>query len=84
MKKLPRDIIILQMCTINDNHMMYCSWDMERDQHNFFIHHNPSPNNSDYQNLEKWIKIPGDIIILYMCIINKNHMMHGWNTEFDK
>ena len=29
MKKTPRDIIILQMCTIIDNHMMYGSWDME-------------------------------------------------------
>ena len=35
MKKLPGDIIILQMCTINDNHMMYCSWDMKRDRQNF-------------------------------------------------
>ena len=25
------DIIILRMCTIHDNHMMYGSWDMERD-----------------------------------------------------
>ena len=31
----PRDIIILQICTINDNHIMYSSWDMERDRHNF-------------------------------------------------
>ena len=29
MKKKPRDIIILHMCTINDNHIMYGSWDME-------------------------------------------------------
>ena len=35
MKKLPGDIITLQMCTINDNHMMYGSWDMEHDRHNF-------------------------------------------------
>ena len=34
-KKTPRDIIILHMCTINDNHMMYGSWDMENDRHNF-------------------------------------------------
>ena len=26
------DIIILQMCTINDNHMMYGSWDMEHNR----------------------------------------------------
>ena len=32
MKKVPGDIIILQMCTINDNQIMYgsySSWDME-------------------------------------------------------
>ena len=34
MKKTPRQIIILHMCTINENHMM----DMERDRHNFFLH----------------------------------------------
>ena len=34
--KKPRgDIITLQLCTINDNHMMYGSWDMECDKHNF-------------------------------------------------
>ena len=35
MKKTPGDIIILQMSTINDNHMMYGSWDMKRDEQNF-------------------------------------------------
>ena len=34
-KLLPGDIIILQMCTINGNHMMYGSWDMEHDEQNF-------------------------------------------------
>ena len=29
MKKALGDIIILHMCTINDNHIMYGSWDME-------------------------------------------------------
>ena len=37
LKKTPRDIIILQMCTINDNHMMYSSWDMECDGLNFLL-----------------------------------------------
>ena len=32
--KKTRDIIILHMFTINDNHMMYSSWDIERDRHN--------------------------------------------------
>ena len=35
-KKIPIDIIILHMCTINENHMMYVSRDMERDRHNLF------------------------------------------------
>ena len=35
MKKLPGDIIILQRCNINDNHMMYGSWDTECHRQNF-------------------------------------------------
>ena len=35
MKKTTGDIIILQMCTTNDNHMIYGSWDMECDRQNF-------------------------------------------------
>ena len=35
MKQTPKNIIILHMCTINDNHKMYGSWDMERDRQNF-------------------------------------------------
>ena len=34
-KKTPGDIIILQICAIIDNHMMYGSWDIERDGQNF-------------------------------------------------
>ena len=30
-------IIILLMCTINDNHIMYGFWDMKRNRHNFFV-----------------------------------------------
>ena len=33
--KMPSDIIIFQMCTINDNHMMFCSWNMQCDGQNF-------------------------------------------------
>ena len=35
MKYMPGDIIILYMCTINANHMMYGSWYMECDEQNF-------------------------------------------------
>ena len=34
-KKLPGDIIILHRCNINGNHMMYGSWDTERDGQRF-------------------------------------------------
>ena len=40
-KKTPGDIIILHLCTINGNHMMNGSWDMERDGQNFFCHFGP-------------------------------------------
>ena len=35
LKKTPGDIIILHICTINDNHMMYSSWDMEHERQKF-------------------------------------------------
>ena len=35
MKKMPEDIILLHMYTINDNHMVYGSWDIEHDGQNF-------------------------------------------------
>ena len=36
MKKPPGDIIILHMCTINGNHMMFVSWDIKRDGQIFY------------------------------------------------
>lgn len=35
--KVPRDIINLTQCTINDNYMMYLFWDMKWDRHNIFV-----------------------------------------------
>ena len=32
---MPGDINILHLCTPNDNHMMYGSWNMECNRHNF-------------------------------------------------
>ena len=37
MKKALEDVIILQMCTINNSHMMHGSRDMERNGQNFFV-----------------------------------------------
>ena len=36
MKKTPGDIIILHKCTKNHDHILYCSWDKERDRCNYF------------------------------------------------
>ena len=79
-KKTPWDIIILQMSSINDNHMMYGLWDMQCDNQKFFAisgHFLPY-----YQFLKKWKKKPGDIIILHMYTLNHNHMMYSsWDME---
>ena len=50
------DIIILNKCTINDNHIMYSSWDMKCDR--ILCHFDPfllfySTNNPKKQNLKK-------------------------------
>ena len=37
MKKIPGAVIILHSCIINDNHMMYGSWDIKRDGQNFLL-----------------------------------------------
>ena len=78
LKKWPGDII-LHICTINDNHMMYSSWDMEHDRGNFlslFFAVLP-PKNLKNQNFENMKDTPGDIIILHICTINDNHVMYG-------
>ena len=36
MKKTPGGIIILNMSTINENHLMYDSWDMKCTRQDFF------------------------------------------------
>ena len=70
MKKMPGDIIHLHMCTINEDHMVYGSRDMEHDRHNFlsfwaiFLPFYTS-NSLENQNFEK-MKTNGDII-LHKC-----------------
>ena len=78
MKKTPGDII-LQMCTINDNHMMYGSWDMEHARQKFLSFWTIF---CPFTLLTTWkIKIlkkgtPGDIIILHKRTKNHDHMLH--------
>ena len=68
-------------------HMMYGSWDNERDRQTFlsfciiFCPFTPQipplPKNPQNQNFEKKDKRPGDIIILYMCTINDSPMIYN-------
>ena len=85
-EKKPGHIIISHICTINENHMMYASWDMKCNRHffvifNHFLHFYPT-NNQKNQNLKKE-KMSGDII-LQKYNINGNHIMYGSrNIECD-
>ena len=73
-KKKSEDNIILQMCTINVtiNHMMYGSWDMECNGHNFFVtsdHFLPfypltTPKNHNFVKMKKYLKI----LSFYTCV----------------
>ena len=85
-KKTPGDIIILHMCIINDNHMMYGSWDMEHNGLTFLLFWTIfTLFNPENQNFEKMKKIPGYIIILHMHTINDKHMMYGsWDMGHDR
>ena len=85
--KVPGDIIISHLCTTNDGHMMYGSWDMECDRHNFlsfwasFCCFTPLTT-WKIKMLKKWKKAPGDIIILHFCTTNEDHMMYGsWDMK---
>ena len=89
-KKFAGDIIILHMCTINDNHMMHGSWDIERDRQNFlsfltiFCPFTP-PNNPKNENFRKMKKASEDIIILHMCTKYHGHMLYcSWDMTCDR
>ena len=90
MKWLPGNIIILHRCNINDNHMVYVSWDIKSVRQNFLpfwtIFCTFTPLTTwKIKILKKMKKTPGDIIILHMCTINDNHMMYGsWDMEHNR
>ena len=64
LKKMHGDTIILHRCTINENHMMYGSWDVEHDRENFFSFWTifcllTPPTNPENENFEKMNKMHG-------------------------
>ena len=75
------------MCTKNDNHMMYGSWDTEWDRQNFLsfwatfaLLPNPlPPNDPENQNFDKNEKECQEVLSLYtyVCTINEDHMIYG-------
>ena len=81
-KNTLKDFNILHMRNINDNHMMYGSWDMKCNKQNFlsfrvmFCPFTPLTS----QKITIFLKMttPGDIIILHKCTINDNHMIYGF------
>ena len=85
-KKMYGDIIIFHMCTMNDNHMMYGSWDMEHVGQNFLSFWSvfcasTTPKTWNIKILKNW-KTLRDIIVWHMCTIGNNHMMYGsWDKE---
>ena len=89
MKNTSEDIIILHLCTKNRNHMMFSSWDMMWDRQDFlslwvifcpFTSPLKWSQKSIFWQNEK--KMPGDISLLHMCMINEDHMMYdSWNKR---
>ena len=88
MNNTPEDIVILQMFTINDSHMMYGSSDMKCNGQNFlslwtiFCPFTPLTTEKK-TNFERLTKALGDIIILHTCTINDNHMMYIWFLRYE-
>ena len=89
LKKIPGDIILLHMCTINEDHIKYIhvSWNFSACQTDFFVilghflSFHP-PENWENQTFEKMKKRPGNNIIFQMCTFFKciPWITHGWQS----
>ena len=88
MEKSARDIIVLHKCIINDNHMIYGSWDINCNRQIFFVilGHFRSfyPSNSPKNDNIRKMKTPGDIIILHEGTKTHNHRLQcSWDMVRD-
>ena len=64
------------MCTINEDHMIYASWDIKCKGRVFFIlgyYLSFEPAATQKSKFWKNIKPSGDIIVLHMGTINDDH-----------
>ena len=93
MKKTPGDIIILHKCIINDNCMIYGSWDTKCNRQNFFVirdHFLPfylsnSLKNPNIKKKKKKKKKPGDFKILHKCAKIHDHRIYCfWDMARDR
>ena len=79
-KKIPERIILLHMCTINQYHMMYGSWDMKFNWRNSFVilgYFLPFTLLTPWKmKISKMKKKLGDIIILHKCTKNHDHLLY--------
>ena len=79
-KKTPGHLILLHMCTINQDHMMYVYWDMKFNRQNFFVilgNFLPFyPLTPWKMKISKMKKNPGDIIIWHKCTKNHDHLLY--------
>ena len=82
------EILLFYTCTINDNQMVYgsCIWSATE----FFCHFQlfvvllPTLTTCKIKIWKKWKKCL-EIIILFKCTINDNHMMYGsWDMKQDR
>ena len=80
MKNITEDVIVIHMCTINGNHMMCGSWDIEHKGQNFLsfwtIFCPFTPLAAQKIKMKKMKKMPRNIIILHKCTINHDHMLY--------
>ena len=81
--KMPGDISLLHMCTINEDHMIYASWNIRHDRQTFssiwaiLCLFTPLT----IQKI-KILKKYREELSFYTCILNYNHMMYGsWAME---
>ena len=88
-KKTPGHIILLHMCTINQDHMMNGSWDMKFNRQNFFVILDSilpfyPPSTLKNENIKN-DKSPGDMIILHKCTKNHDHMLYcSWYMLYER
>ena len=90
MEAMPGDVI-LQKCTKNHDHILYCSWDMACDGRivifyfGLFFDFLPPLTVQKINIWKKMNKTYRDIIILHKCTKNHNHMLCcSWDMTHDR